>query len=399
MQNQRTVGADQGSAFAHRAGVPWWGAVLIAVMATLVGFAIEAGSGRQELGTVFAVCYALGCIAAVVTVRRSAIFTAIIQPPLLLFVAVPLAYFLLHGSAFNGLKDIAISCGYPLIERFPLMLFTSAAALLIGLVRWYLAMSAPVRPQGAAAAASGGPGLLAGLTAKLSSAFSSAFSSASSSAFSSGIAGNGTQVREAGADSVDPPARARHGIDRPAAERRPRRARQPRERTSARSRQRGPRIGEGSDAPPRPRRESTRRAAWDDDRVIDPPRRRPREPRDQREPRRTPPPPRREPRERRDHRGHQDWGPEPWAPGGEFPPLSDRAGGFERRPTASSDRGYRSRPAYDRHSPDPYPPRGPRRRPTPETPESNRHPVSRVRYRGSGPDSDYPEDRRNRPVR
>ena len=33
-----------------------------------------------------------------------------------------------------------INCGYPLIERFPLMLFTSAGVLLIGIIRWLLAM-------------------------------------------------------------------------------------------------------------------------------------------------------------------------------------------------------------------------------------------------------------------
>ena len=42
-----------------------------------------------------------------------------IQPPLLLFVAVPLAYFLIHRSEVTGLKGFLITCGYPLIERFP----------------------------------------------------------------------------------------------------------------------------------------------------------------------------------------------------------------------------------------------------------------------------------------
>jgi hypothetical protein len=139
----RTIAADHRSAFPHRAGVPSWGAVLIALTGTLVGLAIDAASGNGELGAPFASCFALGCIAAVLAVRQSGIFTAVVQPPLLLFVTVPLAYFLFHGSAFGGLKDIAINCGYPLIERFPLMLFTSAAVLLLGMTRWFLAMSPP----------------------------------------------------------------------------------------------------------------------------------------------------------------------------------------------------------------------------------------------------------------
>jgi hypothetical protein len=116
--------------------------VVLAFTVTAVGFAFDAGSGSRELGFVFSACYVLGCLLAVLAVRQSGLFTAVIQPPLLLFVTVPGAYFLFHGSEINGLKDLAINCGYPLIERFPLMFFTSAAILLIGMGRWYLGMSA-----------------------------------------------------------------------------------------------------------------------------------------------------------------------------------------------------------------------------------------------------------------
>lgn len=118
--------------------LPWWGATLVAVTATLTGFAFHAGAGHEELGAVFATCYVLGCLAAVLLVRRTGVFAAVIQPPLILFVAVPTSYFLLHGGELSGIKDILINCGYPLIERFPLMFFTSAAVLLIGMARWYL---------------------------------------------------------------------------------------------------------------------------------------------------------------------------------------------------------------------------------------------------------------------
>ena len=111
-----------------------------------IGFAFDAGSGNKELGLVFAAGYVVGCILAVLAVRQSSVFTAVIQPPLILFVTVPGAYFLFHGATFTGLKDVLINCGYPLIERFPLMFFTSAAVLLIGMARWYYGMStAPTR--------------------------------------------------------------------------------------------------------------------------------------------------------------------------------------------------------------------------------------------------------------
>jgi hypothetical protein len=111
--------------------------VLIAVTTTAAGFAFDAGGGK-ELTNVFATLYDVGCVAAVLMVRQSAIFTAIVQPPMILFAAVPGAYFMFHGGSINGLKDILINCAYPLVERFPLMVFTAGTVLLIGLARWFL---------------------------------------------------------------------------------------------------------------------------------------------------------------------------------------------------------------------------------------------------------------------
>ena len=112
--------------------------MVVAVTGTAAGFAFDAGSGK-ELTTVFSALYAAGCVAAVLAVRQSGVFTAVIQPPLILFCAVPGAYWLFHGAKVTGLKDLLINCGYPLIERFPLMLFTSGGVLVIGIIRWLLA--------------------------------------------------------------------------------------------------------------------------------------------------------------------------------------------------------------------------------------------------------------------
>jgi hypothetical protein len=147
-------------------GVPSWGAVLIAVTFTAIGFAFEAGSGAKELNLAFAAAYAVGCVAAVVAVRQTGVFTAVIQPPLILFVCVPGAYFLFHGGSMDGLKDLLINCGYPLIERFPLMFFTSAIVLFLGLVRWYMGMS--LRRTDPAVKPASSEGALSAVTAKIS---------------------------------------------------------------------------------------------------------------------------------------------------------------------------------------------------------------------------------------
>ena len=143
--------------------------MLIAITAAAIGFAFDAGSGSKELSSVFAACYVLGCIGAVLAVRQAAVFTAVIQPPLILFVTVPGAYFLFTGSQSSGIRDLAINCGYPLIERFPLMFFTSAAVLLIGTFRWYRGMS--TRRGAPAATEDDEPttSVATALTAKLSS--------------------------------------------------------------------------------------------------------------------------------------------------------------------------------------------------------------------------------------
>jgi hypothetical protein len=134
-----------------------------------VGFAYDAGAGTKQLSAVFAGCYVVGCIAAVLAVRQAGIFTAVIQPPLLLFVAVPSGYFLLTNSDMSNLKDTLINCAYPLVERFPLMFFTSAVVLLIGVARWFFGSSGR---QGSSRTTEASSGLGTAVTAKLSSLFS-----------------------------------------------------------------------------------------------------------------------------------------------------------------------------------------------------------------------------------
>lgn len=165
--------------------------MLLAVTMTAVGFAYDAGSGAKELSMVFAAAYAIGCVAAVLAVRQAGLFTAVIQPPLILFVAVPTAYFLFHGSQITGIKDTLINFGYPLIERFPVMFFTSAAVLLIGMARWYYGMSTRRASPSSAEESTG-----TGFTSKMSSLFSR------------------EPADEAAADEADAP-RRKHTIERP----------------------------------------------------------------------------------------------------------------------------------------------------------------------------------------
>jgi hypothetical protein len=147
------MAADHRSIHPALPGLPWWAAVVVAVATTTAGVAFDAGSGNKELTHSFAAMYVLGCVAAALAVRQSGVFTAVIQPPLILFCMVPGAYWLFHGASVTEIKTIVINCGYPLIERFPLMLFTSAGVLLIGMCRWYFATASSSQPRAGAEAA------------------------------------------------------------------------------------------------------------------------------------------------------------------------------------------------------------------------------------------------------
>ena len=154
-------------------GVPWWTALLIAVTATAIGYGIDAG--HKELTHVFSGLYIAGCVAAVLAVQQSGVFTAVIQPPLILFCAVPGAYWLFHGAKVGNVKDLLINCGYPLIERFPLMLGTAGGVLLIGLVRWFFGgsqrttLAANGADDPAAATTAAGKSFFGGIATKLNS--------------------------------------------------------------------------------------------------------------------------------------------------------------------------------------------------------------------------------------
>jgi hypothetical protein len=330
--------------------VPWWAALLIATTATAVGYAIDAGSGHKELTHVFAGFYIAGCVAAVLAVRQAGVFTAIIQPPLILFCAVPGAYWLFHGGKIGNLKDLLINCGYPLIERFPLMLGTAGGVLLIGLVRWYFGLShrtaaADTKDDADTAKPAESRSFVGAVAAKLNSFLGLASAEEDSEeppSRESKRARAGGPARKA-ASSTGRAARGGRATSRPG-------------RTHSRH-ARPPLEGEDEPMVERPRRR--RPAPPRDENPADPPRRSRRRPRPQDDPDLPPRESRRDPRPT--SRNPYEWPYEGPAP-----------------------RGSRS-DGYDRH--EPYePPR--RRRATPGGPRGatpTHHPISRVRYRGEPP--------------
>jgi hypothetical protein len=316
--------------------VPWWGALLIAITAIAAGYAIDAGSGSKELTHVFAGFYIAGCVAAALAVRQEGLFTAIIQPPLLLFCAVPGAYWLFHGRKVGTLKDLLINCGYPLIERFPLMLGTAGGVLLIGLVRWYFGMShrnaAADTGDAADVADAATPAETRSVIAKVSS-----FLGLASDEDDSAKATGARRTRPAG-----PPRKATSRTGRPVRD----------DRSAA-----------------RPGRAHSRRARppLEDERDVDRPRRRrPPLPRDA-DPADPPPRTRRGP-----------------APQGDPEPRETRRDPRQTRLNPYERPGRGRFDGYDRYEPAHDPRRG-RATPGGNGDNSTHHPISRARYRGLGP--------------
>ena len=326
-------------------GLPWWAALLIATVATAIGYAIDAGSGHKDLTDVFSFLYVAGCVVAVLVVRQSGVFTAVIQPPLILFCAVPGAYWLFHDGKVANLKDLLINCGYPLIERFPLMLGTAGGVLLIGLIRWYFGLTHRATTDEVAdnPEPAERKSVVSGIVAKLSSLLGS---------------DNDDEDEDLAADT--------DGAERvKAVERRSRPARgsRPSQRTGGtRSRHSQSPREQDYETPSERRRQSSRRGSTRD---YDPNERRPR-----RRPRPDYDPNAQLPREtRRDSHG--------------------RRSAYER---PAAGRGFDS---YGDYSPyEPYESYEPPRRRAPNGAGPTHHPISQVRYRGSAQRDAYDDEPR-----
>ena len=357
--------------------------MVIATIATAIGYAIDAGSGHKELTHVFAALYIAGCVVAVLVVRQTGVFTAVIQPPLILFCAVPGAYWLFHGGKIGSIKDLLINCGYPLIERFPMMLGTAGGVLLIGLIRWYFGMShrtnvaADTADDAATATTTDAPSLqrsfFGGIAGKLNSIL--------------GLDPGDHDERADEAPFTDP---ARVHAGGPPLKSAARSSRSAARSTRSRSRHARPPLEDQHEpTSERPRRPSRRSQppAHDFD-PADAPRRARRRPRPEGDPdfgAKAPRETRRDPRTRRNPH--------------ERPTRSSRFDPYDRHQPPGAAELFRPFDSHESHEPyESY--EQPRRRAAPNGPNGanpTHHPISRVRYRGSAPPAEPRADLRDEP--
>ncbi|HSL06467.1 MAG TPA: DUF6542 domain-containing protein [Pseudonocardiaceae bacterium] len=125
---------DECSLLPGRPGIPGWAAVLCALGLTAVGVFIDM-ERLNRLGVVFQACYFLGCLLAVVVVQRKGLFGPMVQPPLILALAVPGVVLAAGSLPTGGILAAALATGTPLINGFPTMAITTGLTLAIGAFR------------------------------------------------------------------------------------------------------------------------------------------------------------------------------------------------------------------------------------------------------------------------
>lgn len=109
-------------------GVPSWGAILIALLVGTVGMLAGHSNGQYTVGWVFGAIFTVGIMLATLAVRRGSLFTAMVQPPIVLTVLVLGTFRLFggQGTIFSASK---------IVTSFPIMAVATGVALLLGLVR------------------------------------------------------------------------------------------------------------------------------------------------------------------------------------------------------------------------------------------------------------------------
>ncbi|MGI5502933.1 DUF6542 domain-containing protein [Lentzea sp. CA-135723] len=130
--------------FGEFKGIPWWAAILAALVPAFIGAFIDINSSKT-VGWTFNVVFFAGALAAILLVQRRSLFGPMVQPPLILAVTVPTLVLLTGGVQKGGLSAMALGLGKPLIDSFPVMAVTTIVTVGLGVLRIFLQKD-PNRP-------------------------------------------------------------------------------------------------------------------------------------------------------------------------------------------------------------------------------------------------------------
>ncbi len=126
-------------------GVPWWAAILCALVPAAISAYVDI-SATKTIGWTFNIAFFVGALAGILLVQRRSLFAPMVQPPLILAATVPLLVMLTGGVEKGGLAAMALGLGKPLIDSFPVMAITTAVTVALGILRIFLEKD-PNRPS------------------------------------------------------------------------------------------------------------------------------------------------------------------------------------------------------------------------------------------------------------
>lgn len=115
-------------------GIPWWAAILSALVPAFIGAFIDINSSKT-VGWTFNAVFFLGALAGILLVQRRSLFAPMVQPPLILAATVPMLVLLTGGVQKGGLSAMALGLGKPLIDSFPVMAITTGVTVVLGIIR------------------------------------------------------------------------------------------------------------------------------------------------------------------------------------------------------------------------------------------------------------------------
>lgn len=152
-----SVPVDEQSVLPKLRGLPWWGAVLLALGLTALGAAIDAKL-HGALRVTYQICYLAGCVLAALAVRRRGLFTTAVQPPLIAFAVGIVALYAINASANMSAKTLIFKVALPIATSFPSMAVTFLLTLAVVVGRWFITRdTTPAKPLARTTAAARRP--------------------------------------------------------------------------------------------------------------------------------------------------------------------------------------------------------------------------------------------------
>lgn len=132
------------------AGVPWFGAVGISLVLTVIGVVIGGTDFGSGVPLLLWILFLGGTVLAVLVVRRRSVFTAMVQPPLISALVV---FLVSRFGGGGGTLDAAVN----VVRIFPMMAVATGVGLVIGLIRIVIAPLKSAHPvdRGMAESATG----------------------------------------------------------------------------------------------------------------------------------------------------------------------------------------------------------------------------------------------------